>query len=79
MTRVALALLALLAGCAAPPPGAAGVAENRGTNLDPSGRPYDGPPGIRSSFPPTDTNTFNPLVCHPEGPGTACSRVPDGS
>ena len=77
MTRWHLALLALLAGCAPPPPG--GVAPDRGSNLNQSGRPYAGPPGIRSSFPPADINTFDPLVCHPEGPGTTCHRVSDGS
>ena len=63
--------LALLAGCNGPPPSAE---QRNATNLNPSGRPYPGPPGIRSSFPPADINTSDPLVCHPEGPGAVCSR-----
>ena len=67
----ALLALAALAGCSGPPPSAE---QRNATNLNPSGRPYPGPPGIRSSFPPADINTNDPLVCHPEGPGTVCSR-----
>jgi hypothetical protein len=81
MTRSILTLVLLLAGCATPPPdrtAQGGDAAGRGTNLNPSGRPYVGPPGIRSSFPPGDVNTFNPLVCHPEGQGTVCARAPNG-
>lgn len=72
MTRaIMFSAVLLLAGCAGAPP----TAEQRNaTNLNPSGRPYDGPPGIRSSFPPADINTSDPLVCHPEGPGTVCKR-----
>ena len=69
----ALLALAVLAGCSGPPPSAE---QRSATNLNPSGRPYPGPPGIRSSFPPADINTTDPLVCHPEGPGTVCSRSP---
>ena len=63
--------LVLLAGCSGPPPSAE---QRSATDLNPSGRPYVGPPGIRSSFPPADTNTFDPLLCHPEGQGTVCNR-----
>ncbi len=63
--------LVLLAGCSGAPP----TAEQRNaTDLNPSGRPYAGPQGIRSSFPPGDTNTFDPLYCHTEGEGAVCSR-----
>ena len=69
--RTIMLVALLLAGCSGPPPSAE---QRRATNLNPSGRPYDGPPGIRSSFPPGDTNTFDPLYCHPEGPGSVCRR-----
>jgi hypothetical protein len=42
-------------------------------DLNPSGRPYNGPPGIRASFPPGDSS-FTPLRCHIEGPGEVCDR-----
>ena len=63
-----------LAGCAGTP-----SAEQRAAahdDLNPSGRPYVGPPGVLSSTPPADDNLHR-LYCHPEGPGTSCAR--DGS
>ena len=82
--RVALPLLlAMLAGCqASPGPGPRVPAATRlsTTNeLMPSGKPYDGPPGPVSSFPPADNNGQR-LRCHPEGIGTRCDRAdPAGS
>ena len=70
--RIAVLLaLATLAGCNGPPPSAE---QRHATDLNPSGRPYVGPPGIRSSFPPGDVNTFDPLTCHLEGQGEVCGR-----
>ena len=64
-----LGLAVLLAACSAKP-----SAEQRAaTDLNPSGRPYAGPPGVLASTPPADTN-FNRLYCHPEGQGTSCAR-----
>ncbi len=72
MRPVMLFAVLLLAGCAgAPPPSAE---QRNATDLNPSGKQYDGPPGIRSSFPPGDPNISNPLVCHLEGQGSVCSR-----
>jgi hypothetical protein len=42
-------------------------------DLNQSGRPYNGPPGIVSSAPPADSSS-TPLRCHPEGPGEVCDR-----
>jgi len=64
----------LLAGCSGQPPSAE---QRNATDLNPSGRPYVGPRGVMSSMPPADTNPDR-LFCHPEGPGTTCSR-PDGA
>lgn len=69
---VLLVWLPLLAACAGPHP--ATPRESSDTDLDPSGRPYVGPPGPVSSMPPAD-NSANPLRCHPEGQGTVCTRT----
>ena len=72
--RSALAITIALALCACS--GAPPTAEQRAAaadDLNPSGRPYDGPRGVRSSFPPADTS-FSPLNCHIEGPGEVCAR-----
>lgn len=66
------AVILLLASCSGPPP----TADQRAaTDLNPSGRPYDGPPGVPVSNPPADNN-LSRLRCHPEGPGTVCDRDP---
>lgn len=70
----ALLAAAALAGCDGTPPTAE---QHAATDLNPSGRPYVGPPGIRSSFPPSDVNTFNPVVCHLQGEGSVCARAAD--
>lgn len=62
----------MLTGCSGRPPNAD---QRRAAQdeLNPSGRPYDGPPGPMSSMPPTDNNSAR-LRCHPEGEGTVCGR-----
>ena len=77
MIMRALAILSVasmlgLAACSGPPPG---PDQRRAAQdeLDPSGRPYDGPAGVVSSAPPAD-NTDARLYCHPEGNGTVCAR-----
>lgn len=60
-----------LAGCAGPKPDAT---QRAATDLNPSGRPYAGPPGIRIPNPQADLNVADPLRCHPEGAGEVCSR-----
>jgi hypothetical protein len=67
-------LVLVLSACSGPPPGAD---QRRAAqdDLNPSGRPYDGPPGVVTSGPPAD-NSGARLHCHPEGPGTVCSRDP---
>ena len=60
----------LLASCSGSPPRAD---QGAATDLNPSGRPYIGPQGVPSSSPPVDNN-LSRLACHPEGPGTVCSR-----
>ena len=62
----------LLSACSGVPPSAD---QRRAANddLNPSGRPYVGPPGTLSSTPPADNNA-TPLFCRQEGPGTVCSR-----
>ena len=65
----------LLSACSGAPPGA-DQRRATGDDLNPSGRPYVGPPGTLASFPPADTN-FDPLFCRQEGPGTVCSRSRD--
>ena len=70
--RIIAAVLAclLVCACAGPPPS---QEQRAATDLNPSGRPYVGPklyqPQALSS-----TNGFDPLYCHPEGPGTVCKR-----
>ena len=63
-----------LAACSGPPPG---PDQRRAAQdeLNPSGRPYDGPPGVVASAPPAD-NGDPRLSCHPEGAGSVCSRTP---
>jgi len=68
-------LLPLLAACTGAPPTAEQRAAAR-DDLNPSGRPYVGPPGILSSAPPSDPS-FSPLRCHYEGPGEVCNRDPN--
>jgi hypothetical protein len=69
---VILPLLALaLTACTGAP-----SAEQRRSaqdELNQSGRPYNGPPGITASFPPADPSA-TPLRCHIEGPGEVCDR-----
>ncbi len=67
-----LALLGL-AQCAGAPRPSAEQRAAAADDLNPSGRPYDGPPGLRSSSPPADSS-FTPLYCHPEPPGQVCTR-----
>ena len=76
MTKT-LAFIAILtlAACSAAPPSK----EQRAAavdDLNPSGRPYDGPRGLRSTFPPADSSS-TPLKCHLEGPGQVCTRSGD--
>lgn len=73
LSASALTLL-LLGACAGPPPHKPG-ARAGDDELNQSGRPYSGPPGIVAAFPPADNNA-QPLLCHPEGPGTVCTRSP---
>ncbi len=72
MRLMPLILLSVLAACTGKPPSAAQRAAAQ-DDLNPSGRPYVGPPGIISSAPPADSS-FSPLRCHPEGPGEVCKR-----
>ena len=67
-----LCLLAL-ASCVAGRPPSPEQRAAAGDDLNPSGRPYAGPAPLRSSFPPAD-NSFTPLYCHIEGPGSVCTR-----
>ncbi len=69
---LALAIAATLGACSGEPP----TAEQRAAaqdELNPSGRPYDGPPGTLSSMPPADSN-LTPLFCHQEQQGAVCTR-----
>ena len=68
-----MGLLLALTACAGRPPSAD---QRRATDLNPSGRPYDGPRTMALT-PPVDTN-YNRLYCHPEGPGSVCSRGKSG-
>ena len=72
-TGIWLATALLLAACSGKP----GPRPSAGvdTDLDPSGRPYVGPPGTLASTPPADTNVDR-LYCRQEGPGRVCSRNP---
>jgi hypothetical protein len=72
MRMMSLILVSLLSACTGAPPTAAQRAAAQ-DDLNPSGRPYVGPPGIVSSAPPADPS-FSPLRCHPEGPGEVCNR-----
>ncbi len=67
-----LALVPALGACSGRPPSAEQRAAAQ-DELNPSGRPYEGPAGILSSTPPADTN-FTPLYCHLEQQGTVCTR-----
>ena len=67
---LAAALLLTLAACNGVP-----SPEQRAANdLNPSGRPYNGPVVTRVTTPPGDINTFNPETCHIEGQGFTCQR-----
>ncbi len=72
MRLMSLIVVSLLAACSGTPPSAAQRAAAQ-DELNPSGRPYVGPPGILSSGPPGDLS-FSPLRCHLEGPGEVCNR-----
>ena len=61
----------MLAACSGTPSAEQRAAANN--DLNPSGRPYVGPPGTLASTPPADTN-LTPLYCHPEGLGAVCAR-----
>ena len=65
-------LVSALGACSGRPPSADQRAAAQ-DELNPSGRPYRGPPGTLSSMPPADTN-FTPLFCHQEQQGTVCTR-----
>jgi hypothetical protein len=69
---IAISSILLLGACSGNPPSAHQRAAAR-NDLNPSGRPYDGPPGVPVSNPPGDNN-FDRLTCHPEGPGMVCGR-----
>ncbi len=71
-TVLLVASALMLAACSGAPPSAEQHAAAQ-DDLNPSGRPYVGPPSTLASTPPADTN-FTPLYCHPEGLGTTCSR-----
>ena len=73
LAAVSLVSAVLLSGCNGPPGAEQRLAAHN--DLNPSGRPYSGPPGVLSSTPPADTN-LDRLYCHPEGPGTTCARHP---
>ena len=68
---MAVATIFALAGCTGTPSAEQRAAAHN--DLNPSGRPYTGPPGVLSSTPPSDDNLHR-LYCHPEGPGTTCAR-----
>ena len=67
-----VAVLPTLAACSGTPPSAEQRAAAQ-DELNPSGRPYQGPPGTLSSMPPADSN-FTPLFCHQEQQGAVCTR-----
>jgi len=72
----------LVAACAGEtPPHATPAASHSAasSDIDPSGRPYDGPSGPPVSNPPADNNGSR-LACHPQGQGIVCGRSdPSGS
>ena len=75
-TVLTIALVLAQGACSAPP----GADQRRAAanDLNPSGRPYVGPPGVLSSAPPADTS-FNRLYCRQEYQGAVCSRDRTGS
>ena len=75
MSRAVLLVVSLfwLSGCSGLPPDAQ---QRAATDLNPSGRPYNGPQIYQPQSPPNSTNAFDPLYCHPEQSGTVCTRQP---
>ncbi len=69
---LSVAVMPMLSACSGRPPSAEQHAAAQ-DELNPSGRPYRGPPGTLSSMPPADSN-FTPLFCHQEQQGTVCTR-----
>ena len=71
---VSIVFALALGACSGAPSAEQRAAAN--DDLNPSGRPYVGPPGVLSSAPPADDNLHR-LYCHPEGLGTTCARGRD--
>ena len=70
--RTVLAAVALL--CLAACNGVPSPEQRAANDLNPSGRPYDGPSVTRVTTPPGDIDTFNPETCHIQGQGYTCRR-----
>lgn len=74
MRTISVAVMLLLAGCAATPPNAAQVAAAYRARTQDVPESPNHPKGYVVAFPPADVSAV-PLRCRPNGEDTVCERV----